>query len=177
MSRGEMNIHSNSDQLDYYRMGVSFFKAADRCYGEKNGNTYLIIKKTEQGSEITQLAVPTVVNAAFACEMFFKALLFNTNIKFPKGRDGHNLLKLYKGLPLSIQDQISGYCFHGSTKDSFEVFLGNHANDFADIRYFIENKGFTNMSPAHMHGFALNLMQITNIIISSGGHNEQMENG
>ena len=109
--------------------------------------------------------------------MFFKALLFNTNIKFPKGRDGHNLLKLYKGLPLSIQDQISGYCFHGSTKDSFEVFLGNHANDFADIRYFIENKGFTNMSPAHMHGFALNSMQITNIIISSGGHNEQMENG
>ena len=176
MSNGEMNIQSNSNQLDYYRIGVSFFKASDRCYGEKIENTYYIIKNADQGSVFTQLPAPTVVNAAFACEMFFKSLLINSNIIIPKGRDGHNLFKLYKRLPLSIQDQISDFCYHGSKKDSFEVFLEDHANDFADIRYFIENKGFTNMSPMKMHALAFNLMQITKAILSSRGNNEQLSN-
>lgn len=169
MANGEMNIYSNANYLDYYKQGENFFKAAERCFGEKNGNTFTTIKGTDRGIEMIQLSAPTVVNAAFACELFFKSLLIKSAISIPKGRNGHNLLELYNLLPNDIQDDISTVCFVGGTKNDFETFLNSHAEDFVSIRYFIENKGFSNMSPMNMYALAFNLMKITKAIISSGG--------
>ena len=168
MSKGEINIYSNANYIDYYNHGKKFFKAAERCFGEKNGNSFTTIKGTEKGIEILQLAAPTVVNAAFACELFFKSLLLKNRTDIPKRRKGHNLLELYKLLPNDIQHDIIKVCFNGDSKSKFEAYLNNHAEDFVNIRYFIENKGFSNMSPMFMYTFSFNLMQITKTIIFRG---------
>lgn len=168
MANGEINFYSFVNYKDYYEHGETFFEAAERCFGEKNGDTFTIIKGTNQGIEMLQLSAPTVVNAAFACELFFKSLLMKLGIGFPKGRNGHNLFELYKLLPNDIQNNIIKNCFCGGVKSDFENFLNNHAEDFVSIRYFVENEGFSNMSPMMMYAFAFNLMQITKVIISGG---------
>ena len=168
MGDGEINIYSNGQYMDYYRSGESFLKASERCFGERNGEKFTILKSSENGAEYLQLPVPTVVNASFACELFFKALILKAGLNIPKGRNGHNLLQLYKVLPNDIQEKISNFCFHHSTKTQFENFLSNHAEDFVNIRYFIENNGFSNMSPMLIYALAFNLGQITKSILSSG---------
>ena len=139
--------------------------ASERCLGEKNGDTFTIMKPSGNGSVMVQLSAPTVVNASFACELFFKALLLRYNITFPKGRNGHNLFTLYTSLPDEIKDKIIKFCFNSVSKEIFEKFLDNHADDFVEIRYFIENKGYTNMSPLMMYTLAFNLSQITKALL------------
>lgn len=165
MGNGEMNIYSNCKYMDYYRNGESFLEASERCFGEKNGETFIICSSSENGTELKQLSVPTVVNAAFACEMFLKALISNAGLNIPKDRNGHNLLQLYKVLPNDIQEKVSSFCFCNSSKTDFENFLNNHAKDFVNIRYFIENNGFSNISPMYMYSLAFNLNQITKYIL------------
>lgn len=172
MGNGEMNIYSNSQHMDYYRNGESFLKASERCFGEKNGEEFTIFSGSENGTEVKQLSVPTVVNAAFACEMFLKALISNAGLDIPKGRDGHNLLKLYKVLSNDIQEKISSFCFRDSSKTEFENFLNNHAENFVNIRYFIEKKEFSNMSPMCIYQLTFNLSQITKYILQGEKYNE-----
>ena len=53
---------------------------------------------------------------------------------------------LYKKLPVETQNIIARH--YGNTQDSsvFESILEKHKQDFVDIRYFIEHKGWTKMN-------------------------------
>ena len=176
MSKGEMNIYSNGTYTDFFSQGEKFLLASERCLGEKNGDTITIMKPSGNGSIMVQLSAPAVVNASFACELFFKALLLKNNKTFPRGKDGHNLLKLYKLLPDKIREKIVNICFKDISKENFEEILNNHADDFVEIRYFIENKGYTNMSPLMMYTLAFNLHQITKCYFTMEKANEQKHN-
>lgn len=158
----EMNIFSNESEKDYYYNGVSFLKASERCLGDKDENSgYRIF----ENRDLVQLPAPAVVNAAFAAEMFFKALLRHFNCKIPKGANGHNLECLYKELPKNIQDFIGNNCMGKNNITGFEKFLNDHARDFIDIRYYIEEQGFASMSPLSMYALSFNLMNETKYIL------------
>ncbi len=51
---------------------------------------------------------PGVVCLAFSLELYIKDIYYalKTENKFPRGRDGHNILKLYKKLPRHIKREI-----------------------------------------------------------------------
>lgn len=49
---------------------------------------------------------PSVVCLAFAVELYIKDLYHALKIKPPRGPDGHNILKLYEGLPEQIRQEI-----------------------------------------------------------------------
>lgn len=50
----------------------------------------------------SQLVVPVIVNASFACELFLKSIL-------PPNTRGHKLQELFSALPNDIQDEIMGW--------------------------------------------------------------------
>ena len=64
---------------------------------------YQVLKKS--GPELNS---PAVVNLAFSLELYIKDIYYALNIehKFPRGRDGHNILKLYEGLPEEVRQEI-----------------------------------------------------------------------
>lgn len=159
----EYHIYAHSTPKSFYENGCQFLEAAWRCFGGKEG-------KIIQNGKIIILPVPTVVNASFACEMFFKALLLFENKSYEKGRDGHNLKKLFQLLDIDIQQKISNYCMPKDSKDPFDSFikiLDIHSTDFAKKRYYIENSGWTDMSPITMITIAQNLSIVTNNLLSN----------
>lgn len=154
----EFNKRVNASPKDFYNNGMAFMEAAWRCFGNKQGNTYHLI----DGGKIYTLPGPTVVNAAFACEMFFKALLKHYNIKYDKV---HDLYRLYKLLPQNSQNSISAFCGDKEDISVFDRILAEQANDFEEIRYYVEKAGWTGMKPLLMITLAYNLSQITNILM------------
>lgn len=155
----EFNIKVNKNAWDFYKNGRSFLEAAWRCYGKEGENgDYIII----EDGQLYQLAAPTVVNAAFACEMFFKAMLVFNNIKYPKK---HNLKVLYDELPKNCKKLIYQFCGDRNDENVILRFLSEHDNDFADIRYFIEHIGWQGMNPMLMITFAYNMSEITRYLL------------
>lgn len=57
-------------------------------------------------SETLAIMGPSVVCLAFSVELYIKALYSALGIKPLRNRDGHNILKLYKGLPRAIKRKI-----------------------------------------------------------------------
>lgn len=165
----EVYLYSNQSEFDYYSQGVSFQLAADRCFGERGVDGQYIIAKD---GKFVQLTAPTVVNGAFACEMFFKAILKHFNLDIPKGKDGHNLRKLFSLIPTQERKIISNFCFGENSEKNFEKLLDIHAEDFVHVRYFIQKTGFREMSPMVMQTLSFNLMNITKYIL-----NEKREKG
>ena len=49
---------------------------------------------------------PSVVCLAFSIELYFKDLYDALKIKPPRGKDGHDILKLFEELPENIQQEI-----------------------------------------------------------------------
>jgi len=49
---------------------------------------------------------PSIVCLAFSVELYIKDVYFALGIKAPSGRDGHNILKLFGGLPKQTQKEI-----------------------------------------------------------------------
>lgn len=154
----EMNIFSNANEFDYYNQGKSFLEAAQRCIGEQNENGEFFILKN---SRLLQLPAPAVVNAAFACEMFFKALLIHFDVSIPKSKHGHDLENLFLCIPEKERKVINDFFCGNGKKSTLSDLLHNHASDFVRVRYFIENKGFYSMSPIFMYTFAFNLRATT----------------
>ena len=156
-----MEIHKQSSVTarDFYRHGKQFLKASRNCFGKKSeeDGSYEIVVN----SEFYQLPAPCVVNAAFSCEMFLKSILKDMNISYNSQKEGHNLYLLYKKLPMSIQVKIAKFCEPNENINSFEIMLKKHATDFVDIRYFIEQEGWTDMSPITMLTLAENLSVIS----------------
>lgn len=155
----EFNTKVNHTPRDYYNNGLSFMKAAWRCYGKEKDGQYRII----DSGEICQLPAPAVVNAAFACEMFLKSLLVYYGIQ---DRKGHSLITLFDRLPEDSKNVISLFC--GDKRDAtvFRKTLSIHANDFIDIRYFVESEGWRGMDPTYMITLAFNMSEITKALLN-----------
>ena len=167
----EIHIHSSGKAQDYFNQGKQFLEAAWNCYGKKSGAGLNII----ENGKLQQLPAPCVVNAAFSCEMFIKALLNKLNITYDRSKEGHNLYLLYKKLPSELQDIIAKFC--GNKKDAtvFENLIKTHSRDFVDIRYFIESNGWAEMSPVVMIAIADNLSRIINYLLISSNLEEIMQ--
>ena len=71
----EFNFEMTPNESALLSCGKDFLNAAARCLGV---NEHGVIEIINDGKFIT-LAAPATINAAFACEMFLKALVILTN--------------------------------------------------------------------------------------------------
>lgn len=150
-----IKIYSSTCYNDYFHQGIHFLDAAWRCYGEKDGNNYNIMKN----GVLLQIPAPCIVNAAFSCEMFLKSILLKYKIPLSKT---HGLYDLYSKLPSEVQGDIEE-----EFGDEFKQTLKKHNTDFVDIRYFIEQEGWQEMSPMIMISVAESLSKIVIAYIKS----------
>ncbi len=143
---------------DYYENGKSFLNAAFRCCGQKENGEFVIINH----GKMVLLPAPTVVNAAFACEMFLKAMLVNDGIiKFKN----HSLLKLYDLLSEDTHKKICSYFDDESGEPFLRKQIAKHPDDFVDIRYYVENEEWGQMDPTAVVTLAYNLSEITKFVL------------
>lgn len=158
----EVHLTSSASAQDFYKQGRQFQEAAWRCFGQRNNdNSYTLIS----GKEIQQLFSPCVVNATFACEMFLKSLLVKLEIPYDRNKDGHDLYRLFCKLPADKQEVIAKFC--SKDLNRFQTLLQQHHNDFVDIRYYIENIGWSEMSPITMVTLCENLSAIVNYLLQT----------
>lgn len=162
----EIHIESRNKAGDYFRQGKEFLAAAWRCFSNEDGSIV-----TNQG--FYQLSAPCVVNAAFSCEMFLKALLKKMDIPYNQKTEGHNIYMLYKKLPSDVQNTIAKRCGNKDNPTVFESILKRHNKDFVDIRYYIENQGWAEMSPMEMIAIAQNLSVTTKYLLTTWGIEEK----
>lgn len=154
----EINIKTNSNSFDYYRLGEEFRMAAFCCQGsDKNGNDMII-----DNGQFCFLPSAMVVNAAFSCEMFLKSLLVHSSVKYGKS---HNLYDLFQLLPTNVKEKAAEYCTKGNI-NNLENILKQHAMDFKDARYYVEKKTWYGMNPLIIKDLAFNLSQATKFILS-----------
>jgi len=102
----------------------SFYNAAERC----NEQQYI-------GDYFRWLPIPAIVNYAFSCEVYMKALLMKPGEGANKG---HNLLKLFDSLPSEIQVEIQKTV--DCSKFPFRRMLENSSDLFVECRYIYEYK-------------------------------------
>ena len=161
----EFNFKVTPNAEALFNNGGEFQKAAARCLGVNEDGAIEIAK---DGLFIS-LSAPAVVNAAFACEMYLKALIFKSGKRYPTNRDGHNLKKLYDLLSKPIQRELYQFCV--SKEDCAETifinFLGSHSQDFVDTRYYVTKEGWQGMSPIAVYTYAFNLGNITKYLLSN----------
>lgn len=162
----EFIIQVNASPQLFLKNGIDFLEAAWRCAGTDESGAVQIMKD----GTLVMIPSATVVNAVFSIEMFLKAILRKAGIHYPdRGRDGHDLFKLFKLLgdsqrETTIINQFVGYSKDG--KSLFEEFAGRHANDFVDIRYYVEEVGWARMDPLTVIRYAFNLGQAAKYIVN-----------
>lgn len=165
----EWNLSVKNVPRDFLKNGQDFVEAAWRCFGGKEG---IVIKD----GKLIQLAVPTVVNASFACEMFLKALIMHEGKQYEThGKKGHDLKTLFAILDPDKQELIAKFCMPKGTinaKEQFLMILNNHSEDFVDVRYYVEKTGWEKTSPIVMITIAENLRIITEQILKNTGNNK-----
>ena len=86
----------------------------------------------------TWCSTPKMVNTAFACEIFLKALLVFNNIEY---KHAHNLEKLHNLLPAEYQQHIEQgiVARYGKTTDAFGIpYVRRISDTFNDWRYSFE---------------------------------------
>lgn len=95
------------------RMQADDFFHAYRVLKESNEKAMNKLFKLAGKPLITQKAfgsLPTmgvtIVCLAFSLELYIKDLYMALNINPPRGRGGHNILKLYEGLPEKTRNEI-----------------------------------------------------------------------
>lgn len=126
----------------FYDQGLQFYHCAQRCLGDVNDDGSIQIL----GGKYHSLSTPTMVNAAFACEMFLKSILILHNIdywKILKRGEGHKLKPLFDLLP---NQEYKDFLIIG-TPGEFEKELMKHSADFEDWRYYMEQPGEYCMEP------------------------------
>lgn len=94
----------------------SFYLAAERCL-EFRENKILLI--------------PSIVNCAFACELYIKCILNKSNINFGKQ---HSLEKLFALLPENTKNKV----VKNIADEDFNKNLQNISNTFIEWRYLYE---------------------------------------
>lgn len=101
-----------------------------------------LIKLTARGDRIISKHYPFLVNKAFACEVYLKFLLLEYNINFKdlKGKNGHNLLKLYEKVPLDFKKSLLKYVSSRGTlnNESLMIKLNSVSEVFTEWRYIYE---------------------------------------
>ncbi len=87
-------------------IGVRLMTAQIRMQADDFFKSYQILKKS--GPELNN---PVVVNLAFSLELYIKDIYYALKIehRIPRGRDGHNVLELFRRLPEETQQEIRHY--------------------------------------------------------------------
>lgn len=121
----EKNIIEQMKQYsgrDIACLGKNFLEAAKKCDSQE----------IERVGWSHSLLVPIVVNMAFSCELFFKAILkyHNQEIKT------HNMEKLFERLPEDVQKQLVDIC--DCDEEEFRNSLRRVSNYFEEWRYLYE---------------------------------------
>lgn len=110
------------------------------------------------------LSTPTMVNAAFSCEMFLKSILILHDIEYMKQLnhgEGHSLKPLYDLLP---KQEYKDFLRVG-TVEEFEAELATHSADFESWRYYMEEPGEYCMDPEFTYILMNNLKTLTHRLI------------
>ena len=79
---------------------------------------------------------PFTVNAAFACELYMKAILIHNSADGTIAR-GHKLDELFNALPKDAQNQIET-CFNKKLKHDLHSLLAEISTAFVEWRYAFE---------------------------------------
>ena len=144
----------------FYRQGIRFADCAERSMGEVNEDGSIQIV----GGRYEFLGAPVMVNAAFACEVFLKAILIACDIDYNsilKGNAKHMLKRLYDLLP---EEEYKEFLRVGE-KEEFEQELEKHSADFIDWRYFMEQPGEYRMRPQFTMVLAENLQELAKEVL------------
>lgn len=84
---------------------------------------------------------PSIVCLAFSLELYIKYLYYTINLKPPRGKDGHNILKLFKKLPKETRLAIFE---HELIRENIFFTRGNvfsinkHTKDYTDYDRFLD---------------------------------------
>lgn len=104
-------------------------------------------KFCHETADIERYTIPSIVNSAFACEVYLKALLLYHGIpykKLLKSKKWHETKELYGVLPDNLKDRIRLTVMNnygGIWEDAFGYdLLDNISNAFLDWRYIYEGK-------------------------------------
>lgn len=73
------------------------------------------------------------VNAAFACELFFKSILIYNSTE-NKAAKGHDLNTLFEELPQSIKTKMTNE-YQSELNKNLKAFLQEYGNSFIEWRY------------------------------------------
>lgn len=126
-----MNQEKPSVCREMFRHACAFSECADMAEKEFCHET----------ADISWYTTPAIVNSAFACEVFLKALLDYYDVSFKKS---HKLKELYDGLPPELKERIrqNVYVIHSRWKNAFgQDLLENISDSFAEWRYSYEKWG------------------------------------
>ncbi|MCR1909470.1 hypothetical protein [Flavonifractor plautii] len=102
-----------------------FLKAAERCGSEGDGHDWL--------------AVPEIVNRAFACELFMKCIVLIQETEQPAHT--HNLKELFNLLLPNIQSEIRANL--SSLCEDFDLRLAEISDLFEECRYVFEYRSMS----------------------------------
>lgn len=154
----EYIVFTSNSAYDFYKQGVSFLEAAYRCLSSDN-------------CLVTDVPImmhsPIAVNAAFACEMFLKALGRNEN----KQLRGHKLVELYNALSDDTKKKLYllAYTHEPQTeneyKENVEQILTKYSSYFEDNRYTAEKVAKHNVNITGILSLAYNLCSVTQEVV------------
>ncbi|WP_153003655.1 hypothetical protein [Aureimonas ureilytica] len=133
---------TKSEANRMYDLAVSFHGSALRASED------IAIKET-----IQSFVVPSIVNIAFAIELYFKCMLKESSLK----AHGHELKKLFRDLPEPIKSKVAAeYKIRtGHDRNSFNSDLNNYSNMFVEWRYLYEKNGEKGISPYRISQIAI----------------------
>ena len=109
------------------------------------------------------VAIPAFANGFFSCELFLKCILKS----YDKKSSGHNLLELFKSLPIALRDAIkeefsnNAKEFLAINKTSFYGLLEKIADGFEFWRYIFEdkNRAIENFEKKYPFGYSEGFLQ------------------
>lgn len=119
-----------SEAIMRYEQGKAFAECAKK----------LEVEEWDAYKQINQNTV-VIVNSAFACELFLKALIYFYEKN--RGKRTHCLKGLFEQLPTETQERISTYCIshHGTITDCFgQSLIAQIDNSFSEWRYSFEKR-------------------------------------
>lgn len=154
----EYVVFTTNSAYDFYKQGVSFLEAACRCFG---GENRLIT------DEPILMHSPIAVNAAFACEMFLKALMHHEGKKLKT----HSLLALYNTLSDATKKKLFALAYTQEQltdeeyKNRVEQVLSQYSTYFEDTRYMPERVGKHAIGITGILSLAYNLCSVTQEIV------------
>ena len=92
-----------------------------------------------EATQFARFGIPFVVNGAFAIELYFKTLYMIHSGSLPRG---HNLSKLFDGLPIGTRTAVNNAASDKSSTSevSWIGYVKEVSEAFVQIRYLFEQK-------------------------------------